>query len=458
MKIVICGAGQVGFGIAQRLAEEGHDVSVIDHSSERIHAVGMAIDARAIVGSGASPEILAEAGIEDADMLIAATLHDEVNMVACEVAHTLFSVPTKIARIRSQAYLRPHWQNLFSDDAIPIDFIISPEIEIGETVLRRIALPGAVDIVHFAGDAIVMLGIECEATCPILDMPLREISKRYPGLNATTVGIMRGEEIVIPDAEQRLRAGDIAYVVVQSEKVRRVLEVFGHAEPQAGRIVIAGGGTVGLYVARQIEKRNISARLRVIEPDVDRARLAAERLSRTVVLNGSALDEAILRQADIDEADLLVALTNDDKINLLAGVMARHLGCRSTLTLVNEPSFRALTGPLGIDAFISPQSITISRILQHVRRGRIRAVHSIQNGLAEIIEAEALETSPLVGQPLANLNISHEVRLGAVFRDGRYIQPCATTEIEAGDRVVIFAEAGAVRQVEQMFRVSLEFF
>ncbi|MFD2237863.1 Trk system potassium transporter TrkA [Aureimonas populi] len=458
MRIVICGAGQVGYGIAQRLAAEGHDLSVIDTAPALIERVRETIDARAIVGHGAHPEVLAEAGANEADMLIAVTLHDEVNMVACQVAHTIFEVPTKIGRIRSQSYLRSHVQDLFTDDAVPIDVIISPEVEVGEVILRRIAMPGAVDVVHFAGDAIVMVGIECQPDSPLLGVSLRDLSTRHADLGATTVGIVRGERLLIPDSETALQPGDLAYVVADGREIGRVLEIFGHKEPKAGRIVIAGGGSIGYYVARQMEKREMSTRLRVIEAGRERAMEISERLRQTIVLNGSALDHAILNEADADDADLMVAVTNDDQVNLLSSVMAKQLGCRSSLALVTDPTFQALTHTLGIDAYVNPRQVTISRVLQHVRRGRIRAVHSVQNGLAEIIEAEALETSPLVGQALKDLALPDGLRIGGICREGRFIRPVGETRIRAQDRVVIFAAAGAIRKVEQMFRVSLEFF
>lgn len=458
MKIVICGAGQVGYGIAQQLAAEGHDLSIIDVSPHLIQAVHETIDARGILGNGAHPEVLAQAGAEDADMLIAATLHDEVNMVACQVAHSIFSVPTKIARIRSPSYLEARWQGLFASESIPIDAIISPEIEVGDMVLRRLALPGAIDVVRFAEDAVVLVGIECEEDCPILGLTLREVTARFPDLQATTVGIVRGGDLRVPTATSRLEAGDLAYVVADSLHMRRVLDVFGHAEPQAGRIIIAGGGAVGHYVARQIEKRGLANRLRIIEANAVRAGTIAESLERTIVLHGSSMDHLVLREADIDDADLLIALTNDDQTNILTSVMAKQLGCRSALTLINETSFQALSEPLGIDAFLSPRSITISRILQHVRRGRIRAVYSVQNGLGEVTEAEALETSAVVGQPLKDLDLPSNVRIGGIWREGLFLRPTGETEIAPGDRVVVFAAAGAVKEVERMFRVGLEYF
>lgn len=458
MRVVICGAGQVGYGIAERLASEHNDVSVIDTSYSLIQAIRDNLDARGFVGHGSQPDVLFEAGAEQADMIIAVTLHDEVNMIACQVAHSLFNVPTKIARIRSQSYLKSHWQDLFSTENLPIDVIISPEVEVGEMVLRRISLPGAMDVVRFADGTIVMVAIECREDCPVVETPLEQLTDLFPDLNATVVGILRGDTLTVPGSDDQMIAGDVAYVVAERSHVRRTLSLFGHDEPDAGKIVIVGGGNIGFYVAQQIERREIGARIRIIEANHERAVHIADNLRRTIVLHGNALDQSILDEADISESDLLVAVTNDDKVNILASVMGKRLGCRANLTLLNNPDFHNFARPLDIDAFVNPRSVTISKVLQHVRRGRIRAVHSIPNGLAEVIEAEALETSPLVGAPLREIELPPDLRIGAIYRDGKYVKPTGALRIKAKDRVVIFAAAAAVRQVEQLFRVSLEFF
>ena len=458
MKVVICGAGKVGYGIAERLAAEQNDVSVIDTSTRLIQAIRDTLDVRGLVGHGAHPDVLAQAGAEGADMIIAVTLYDEVNMVACQVAHSLFKVPTKIARIRAQSYRQPHWGDLFSADHMPIDVIISPEVEVGETVLRRLQLPGAIDVVRFADEQAAVIGIECDDDCPIVDTPLNQLTELFPDLQAVVVGVFRDGKPFVPHSDDSLLVGDVAYVVVSHDQVQRTLSVFGHEEQEATRVVIAGGGNIGFYVARMLEERNARTRAKVIEPIEERARFVADELSRTVVLNGDALDPAILREADIKDTDTLVALTNEDQINLLACVMAKRLGAKRTMTLVNSPNFAGLAADLSIDAVVSPRSVTVSKVLQHVRRGRIRAVYSIQNGEAEAIEAEALETSPLVGRPLRDLDLPDGVRIGALYRDGVVMIPDGATRILAHDRVIIFALAERVRQVEQMFRVSLEFF
>lgn len=458
MRVIICGAGQVGYGIAERLAAEDNDISVIDTSPQLVQAVRDTLDVRGFVGHGAHPDVLAAAGADQADMIIAATLYDEVNIVACEVAHALFNVPTKIARIRAQAYLQPHYQDLFSRDHMPIDVIISPELEVGEMVLRRIALPGVSDVVRFANDEIIVLAVECLEDCPVINTPLFHLTDLFPDLPATVMAITRNDELLIPGSSDQMQAGDIAYVATTKLQVQRTLALFGHEEPEAKRIVIAGGGNIGFYVAQTIEAKQPRTKVKVIESSLDRANLIADELRRSLVLHGSALDQKLLTEAEIQDADMLVALTNDDQVNLLAAVMAKRLGCQSNLVLINNPDYLDLSKALGIDAHISPRAVTISRVLQHVRRGRIRAVHSVQKGRAEIIEAEALETSPMVGASLRDLDLPSGLRIGAIYRNGEVIKPDGSVRIKPKDRVVLFATSETVKQVEQMFRVSLEFF
>lgn len=458
MRVVICGAGQVGYGIAERLAAEQNDVSVIDTSPRLVQAIRDTLDVRGIVGHGAHPDVLAEAGAEGADMVIAVTLYDEVNMVACQVAHSLFNVPTTIARVRAQNYLQPHWSDLFSSEHLPIDVIISPEVEVGAMVLRRLQLPGAIDTVRFANDEVVVVGIDCGEDCPVVDTPLAQLTELFPDLEAVVVGIFRNEKLFVPRSDDSMLVGDLVYVVAQKDQVRRTLAIFGHEEQEATRVVIVGGGNIGLYVAQTLESQNFRTRVKIVEAGRERAVTIADHLKRTVVLHGSGLDQDILREADIEDADTLVALTNEDEVNVLSCVMAKRLGARRTMALINDRSFAGLARTMGIDAVVNPRIVTVSRVLQHVRRGRIRGVHSVQNGEAEVLEAEALETSPLVGSPLRDLDLPDGIRIGAIYRAGKVIMPAGEVHIQARDRVIIFATADRVRQVEQMFRVSLEFF
>jgi trk system potassium uptake protein TrkA len=458
MKVIICGAGQVGTGIAERLSSEGNDVSIVDANAALVQRANDVLEVRAIHGNAAHPDVLEEAGAREADMLIAVTLHDEVNMVACEVAHTLFDIPTKIARIRAQTYLQPEWRKLFSREHMSIDYVISPEIEVANAVLRRLEQPGAFESISFADDKVSVLGIACGPECPIIDTPLTQLSELFPDLPAVTVALVRKGRIFIPHGKDQILLGDDAYVITSREQVSRTLQIFGHEETQGRRIVIAGGGNIGYYVAQKIEETQPNVRVKLIEMSKSRAVEIAERLPRTVVLHGSSLSEDVLREAEVGMADTVLAVTNDEQANLLTCALSKELGCRSSLCLINSPNYAGMIRSLGIDAQINPRTITTSRVLQHVRRGRIRGVHSILNGAGEILEAEVLETAPVLGHPLKELLKSDGLRFGAVLRGGKVLMPSGGFELEVKDRVVLFALAEAIREVETLFRVAPDFF
>lgn len=458
MKVIICGAGQVGFGIAERLAAENNDVTVIDRTPELVQTVTDSLDVQGIVGHGSHPDVLQRAGASDADMIIAVTFADEVNMVACQVAHSLFNIPTKIARVRDQSYLAPGWQDLFSREHMPIDVIISPEVAVGDMVLRRLAQPGAFETISFVDDQVSVVGVTCEEDCPIVNTPLRQLTELFPDLKAIVVAIMRDGKLFVPHGQDQMLVGDEVYFTAMRDQVERTLGIFGHDEKQARKIIIAGGGNIGLYVARHLETYQTRAKIKIIERDRKRAEFIADELRRAVILNGDALDHELLREAGAHEADTFISLSNDDQANILAAVMAKREGCPRVLSLVSNTDYSGIIRTLGIDAHISPKAMTVSTILQHVRRGSIRRVHAVQNSAAEIIEAEALETSPLVGKPLRDAELPDGCRLGAVVRDGTVIIPDGDTEMRAHDRVVMFALAGTVREVEHLFRVSLEYF
>ncbi|MCH9807351.1 MAG: Trk system potassium transporter TrkA [Alphaproteobacteria bacterium] len=458
MKIIVCGAGQVGFGIAERLSSEGNDVSIIDASEDLVTRANEVLDVRAFQGNAAHPDVLERAGAVDSDMLIAVTLHDEVNMVSCQVAHTLFNVPTKLARVRAQSYLDKRFGELFSRQSMAIDHIISPEIEVGSTVLRRLELPGAFDTASFADQEVLAAGVHCGADCPVLNTPLHQLAELFPDLPTVVVAIVRNGQLIATRKNDELEEGDEAYMVMPTNQVARTLQIFGHEEQQARRIVIAGGGNIGLYLARSLEKLQPNARVKVIEKSRARAVKIAEQLDRVVVLHGSALNEDMLREADIESADTIVAVTNDEQANLLTAALSKQLGCASSLALINSANYSGMIRSLGIDSQINPRSVTVSSVLQHVRRGRIRGVHSIHNGAGEIIEAEILETAPILEKPLRDLKINEGVRIGAVLRGGKIIMPTGRTHLEVKDRVVLFALTEYIREVEQMFRVSPDYF
>ena len=359
--------------------------------------------------------------------------------------------------MRAQTYLDKQWVNLFSRDSIAIDYIISPEIEVGNVVMRRLALPGAFENACFAEGLVLAIGVICGPECPIVNTPIRQLAELFPDLPATIVAIVRNGQLMAVTSEEPLEVGDDVYLVLPNEQVPRTLKIFGHEETQARRIIIAGGGNIGLFVAQAIEQREHNVRVKIIESQRERAVTIAETLQRTVVLNGNALSEELLREADVAATETLVALTNNDQVNILPSVLAKQLGCQRSLCLVNSPGYTNMVRSFGIDAQVNPRAVTVSRILQYVRRGRIRAVHEIHDGAGEIIEAEALETTPVVGRPIRSLDLSPGVRFGIIVRQGKIMRPTGDTELMPRDRVILHAPAAHIRQVEQLFRVSPDY-
>lgn len=457
MHVIVAGAGQVGVSIARYLAKVGNDVTVIDQNPELAQRIGDALDIQVVVGHAALPSTLERAGAADADLLVAVTQVDEVNIVACQVAHSLFDVPTRIARIREQDYLDERYADLFRREHIPVDVVISPEREVARAIALRLAIPGALTVVPFAEDLVRLVSLRIDETASVIDTPLRELTALFPDLHLVCVGILRGERFFVPGGDDRILVGDEVFFVCETAHLGRALPVFGRSEPSPSRLVIVGGGNIGLGLAEIIESRHAEIACKVIEANPARADLIAQRLHRTVVLAGDGRSRDTLLEAGADDAGAIVAVTNDDDVNILSALLAKRLGCQRALALVTRSDYEILTADIGVDVTINPRDTTVSSILGHIRRGRIRAVHTIRDGVAEVFEAEALETSPIVGQPLRELKAPGLV-LGAVVRDGRVIAPRGDTVVRAGDRVVIAARAETVKRVEQLFAVRLDYF
>ena len=457
MRVIICGAGRVGVGIARRLSREDNEVTVIDQSKRLIRTVVERLDVRGIVGNGAYPETLEEAGAREADMMIAVTYSDEVNMVSCQIAHSLFNVPTKIARVRAQGYLDPKYSDLFTRNHLPIDVIISPEREVSEAIMQRMSTPGAFEIKSFVDGRVWAVGVKLREDCPIINTPLRQVAELFPDLKITIVTIARDEKMWRAHADDQLEAGDRIYFIADRNDVTRAIEIMGEAARQARRVIIVGGGNIGYFVAKGLEKLG-AMKIRLIERDQARAEFIAEELERTIVLQGDGLDRSILREAGVTEAETVVAVTDNDQVNILASVVAKREGARRSMALINDQDYGPVSEAVGIDRFIDPRATTISTILQHIRRGRIKGVYSLFDGAAELVDAVALETSPLVNKPLREAHLPEGVMIGAVFRDGDVQMPTGDTVINAGDRIVLMAMRENVKDVEQMFRVSIEYF
>lgn len=457
MKIVICGAGRVGSTIAEYLAQSGNDVVIIDKNQEKLDALTDAIDARPVLGFASHPSVLQKAQAQDADMLIAVTESDEVNIIACEAAEKFFNVPTKIARIRSKEYTGAQYLFFAAKDA-PIDVVISPEVEIARSIRRSISYSGAFDVLHLAGGVVRLIGIHCDDVCPMLNTPLRQLSTLFPDLHAVIVGIVRQGELIIPSGDSRLSAGDDVYVAVQKSGVRRLLSLFGYDNQKASGVLILGGGQIALHLAAALEKESDDMRITIIEKDEARAEALAESLKRTIVIHGDFLDTAILEEAGIEAADTVVALTSDDENNILSSLTAKKYGAAQTLTMIEKTLYAQLVTNLGVDVVIDPKDIIVSTILQHVRRGKIYAAYSLRSGLCEVLEADVFESFEYAGAALRDVRLPAGVIIGAVVRKGESVQMTGDTVIEVNDRLILFAEADAVKQVEKMFSVGVEFF
>lgn len=458
MKVIIAGGGLVGSNIARYLAAADNDVTVIDQRPELVRKIGDSFDIQAILGQAANPNSLERAGGEDADLFIAVTQADEVNMTACQVAHSLFGIPTKIARIREQSFMRPEYRRLFALEHLPIDVVISPEVEVAHAIALRLEVPGALNVVPFVDGRVRLLAIRCTAKTPIVNTPLRQLTFLFPQLNAVCVGVQRGERFFIPDGNDQLLDGDDVHFLVETDQLDRALPAFGCEERMSERLVIVGGGNIGLFLARELEQAYPDMSIRIIEFSEARAEAIASMLDRTVVLNGDARDRDILEEANVDRAHAIVSVTNNDEINVLSGVLAKQLGCRRALALVNNSNYDLITSGIGIDVRINPRETTVSSILAHVRRGRLKSVRTIGDGVAEIYEAEALETSPLVGKPLRELRPGGGMIAGAIVRGDEVIAPRGDTTVQAHDRIVMVARAEAMRKVEQLFAVRLDYF
>ncbi|MXQ07246.1 Trk system potassium transporter TrkA [Alphaproteobacteria bacterium GH1-50] len=458
MKVIICGAGQVGWQIAKHLSGERNDVTVVDNKPELVRRAADTLDVQGITGHASYPDILDRAGARDADMIIAATYSDEVNMVTCQVAHSVFAVPRKIARLRAQSYLTAIYSDLYRRDHMPIDVVISPEREVAEAALRRLAAPAAFDTESFLGGKAMLLGIQLDEECPVLNTPLRQLTDLFQTLRAIVVGVRRGKRLFAPEPGDQLFADDQIYVMTHVDDRARTFEIFGKSVKRQERVVIIGGGNVGLAVAKALEGQTERLRAKVIEKNRDIAERAADSLERTIVLHGDGLNMELLAEAGVDRADALLAVTDDDKTNLLASVRAKQAGVGMTVALVNDPTLLPLMEPLEIDAYINPRATTVSSILRHIRHGRVRGVYSIGDAEAEVIEAQVLSTSPMAGKRIRDIDFPEGVLVGALMKDDKVIRPLGETLIEEGDVVVVFALAADVPEVERLFQVSIDFF
>ena len=460
MNIIICGAGRVGFTIAKLLSEQGHSITVIDQSSEDIQKINDSLDVKAIVGKATYPSILEKANASETDMIIAVTRNDEINMLISQIAFSIFNIPKKIARIRSQDYLNPKFTRVYNKENLPIDVIISPEIEIARSIQRKLEAPGALDSVPFADNKIRLLEIFIKDDCKSIGIKFNELTNKYPKLEANIIGISREDKFFIPKKADSVKKADKIYVIINSSQMSETLEAFSHSEKISKKILIIGGGNIGFNLAKNIEETLETVRVKIVEKNKQRAEYLANQLNDTIVINGDGLDEEDLTEANLDEAETVLALTNDDEDNLMVSVLVEKFTKdqkkieEKELALINKPNYSLLQSSLKIDDLIDPRMTTVSSILKHIHKGTIENAYTISNGEYEVIEAEISETSELINKEIKNSNLPEESRIGAVLRDKKIIIPRSNFIFKKDDRVVFIVKKDSIPFVENIFRLS----
>ena len=457
MKIIILGAGQVGTSTAEILAKEDNDITLIDNVASQVEGLQDRLDIRTIVGSASHPSVLEQAGGPDADLILAVTDKDEVNMAACQVAYTLFRTPKKIARIRSVEYLT-HTE-IFSDESIPVDVIISPEQLITQHVLHLIEYPGALQVVDFAGGKIQLVGLKAYHGGPLVGRELRTIREDLPTVEARVAAIYRHDRPIIPEGDTIIEPNDEVFIVAAAPHIPIVMSEFCTVEAPGQNIMLVGAGKIGLQLARSLEQNNYQVKL--VEHGAERARQVAEQLDATIVLRGDAADEDLMLQENIDATDVFCSLTNDDEANILSAMLAKRLGAHRAMALINRSAYVDLIESSVLDVAISPSLITVGSLLTHVRRGDTIAVHSLRRGAAEAIETIAhgdATSSSVVGRRIEEISLPSGTRVGALLRNQEVIIPHHDTVIEAEDHVILFViDKKYIRDVEKLFQVKVTF-
>ena len=455
MNIIICGAGRVGYTIAKLLSEQDHSITVIDQSSEDIQKINEDLDVKSIVGKATFPTVLEKANAEEADMIIAVTRSDEINMLICQIAFSVFKISKKIARIRSQEYLDTTFSKVYSIDNLPIDVIISPEVEIAKSIQRKLEAPGALDNVPFADNKIRLLEIDVDDSCPLVDIKLEDITKKFSKLEANILGVIRNEKFIFLKKKDVMKKQDKAYVIINSSQMQLTLDAFGHDEKISNKFLIIGGGNIGFNLAKNLENSMDAARIKIVEKNKERAEHIANNLNNSLVINGNGLDEDVLKEANIEDAETVLALTNDDEDNLMVSVLVEKFSKdKRTMALINKPNYSLLQNSLKIDDLIDPRMNTVSSILKHVHKGTIETAYTILNGEFEVIEAEIIDSSELINKELKNSNLPDDIRIGAVLRKDDVIIPTSKFIFEKKDTVVFLAKRDQLSLVERLFQIS----
>ena len=459
MKIIILGAGQVGTSVAENLVNEANDITIVDVDAKRLNELQTRLDLRTVVGNCAHPSVLERAGAEDADLILAVTDSDEVNMAACQVAYTMFHTPTKIARIRSVDYI--NHPEIFSQEAIPVDVLISPEQIVTDYVRRLIEYPSALQVLDFAGGLVQLVAVKAFYGGPLVGHELKDLREHLPNIDTRVAAIYRQDRAIMPTGNTVIEADDEVFFIAARENLRAVMSELRKLDKPIKRVMLVGGGNIGRRLAKHLEQEKYSVKL--IDHNPERTQAVAEELHSTIVLNGDAADEELLLQEGIEETDVFCSLTNDDEANILSAMLAKKLGARKVMSLINRGAYVDLIQNVGnIDIAISPQHATIGSLLAHVRRGDVVAVHSLRKGAAEAIEAVAhgdKSTSKVVGHSIENIDLPNGATIGAIVRGSEVIVAHHDTIIEANDHLIIFVvDKKQIPAVEKLFQVAATFF
>ena len=457
MKIIILGAGQVGGTLAENLANEQNDITVVDTDSQRLRELQDSIDIKTVIGKGSYPQVLRQAGADDADMLIAVTNSDETNMVACQIAFALFRTPKKISRIRSSAYLKQ--KDLFKSDAFTIDYLISPEQVVTNYIKRLLEYPGTLQVLDFADEKVQLVAVRAHHGGPLIGQQLRMIRQHMPTADTKVAAIYRRGKSILPTGDTGIEVDDEVFFIAAKNNIKKVMSELRREEGSYKRILIVGGGNIGYRLAKALENKY---RLKLIERDEKRAKFLSENLSKTVVLVGSASDKALLEEENIENIDVFCALTNDDESNIISSMLAKRLGARKVMTLINKAAYVDLVQGGVIDIAISPQQTTIGSLLTHVRRGDVVNVHSLRRGAAEAIEAIAhgdKQSSKVVGRAIHDINLPSGTTIGAIVRGNEVIIAHNNVVVESDDHIILFVvDKSKIAEVERLFSVGLGFF
>ena len=457
MKIIILGAGQVGASVAANLASEANDITVVDDNAVILQDLQDRLDIRTVKGYASHPDVLKQAGADDADMIIAVTRNDEINMIACQVAYTLFHTPTKIARVRTVDYLR--YTRLFSQDALPIDVLISPEQLVTDYIERLIEYPGALQVLDFAGGKVQLVAVHAYHGGPLVGHELSDLRKHMPGIDARVASIFRAGKPIVPRGDTIIELDDEVFFVAARKHIRAVMGELRKKDKAVKRVIIAGGGNIGMRLASAIEGQY---QVKIIERNEKRAKQLSEALERSIVLLGDAADEELLIEENIESTDVFCALTNDEEANILSAMLAKRLGARKVMSLINRASYVNLVQSDVIDVAISPQQATIGSLLTHIRRGDVVMVHSLRRGAAEAIEAVAhgdRNSSSVVGRAIEDIKLSRGTAIGAIVRGDEVIIAHHDSVIETDDHVILFlSDKSCIQEVERLFQVGVTFF